>query len=141
MGLFNSEEYAWKDMKVVIAGRPVLTTQSVQYTTERNLEPNYGAGDEPHSIQAGNKSFTGEIGLNQSDIEALNRSAKGQGANDLTDIAFDVVVNFSKTVTDPQVTDVLRHCRISSLPKGWNQGDSKMVITCQMMILKIEYDI
>lgn len=137
---FNSEEYAWKDMQVVMAGRPVTGITGVSYTTERNLEYNYGAGDRPHSVQKGNKSYPGEITLNQSEAEALIRSAKAQGADDLTDISFDVVVNYAKSVTDPQVTDILRGCHISSLPKGWQQGDTKMTVTLAMMILKIEYD-
>ncbi len=137
----GKEEYAWRDMSVVAAGRTITEIQSVQYTVNRNLEANYGAGDDPHSIQKGNKDYPIEIGMNQSEIEAMNRSAKAQGAEDLTDISFDVVVHYAKNIGDPRVTDILRGVSVGSLPKGWNQGDTKMVINLTGMALKIEYDV
>lgn len=139
--MFNSEEYAWKDMNVVVAGRAVTGITGLSYTTERVAEYNYGAGDNPHSVQKGNKSYPGEITLNQSEIESLIRSVREQGAEDPTDISFDIIANYAKGVADSQVTDALRGCHITSLPKGWNQGETKMNVTLPLMILKIEYDI
>ena len=139
--MFNSEEYAWKDLTIVMAGKPVTGIQAVKYAVERSAEYNYGAGDNPHSIQKGNKSYPGEIALNQSEVEALILSCKAKGVDDPTDISFDIVANYSKSITSAQVTDILRSCTITKLEKGWNQGDSKMVITLPIMILKVEFNV
>lgn len=137
----SKSEYAWRDQSTVVAGREVGTIQAIEYTTQRAQEYVYGAGDQPHSIQPGNKGYPVRITLLQSDIEALNQSAQALGAQDLTDIKFDVINSYAKSVTDARVTDMILGIAVEELPKGWNQGDPKMSIQLSGKALRIDYNV
>lgn len=91
--MFNSDEYAWKDLQVVIGGRLVTGIRGLKYKVTRTVTDIYGSGDRPHTRTKGNKSYTGEIKLLQSEVEALQMAA-GPG-RDLTDISFDVACSYA----------------------------------------------
>ena len=61
MTKFNSREYEWADVSVVAAGRMITGIRGVSYTSSQEKEALYGKGNKPHSIQRGNKSYSGNI--------------------------------------------------------------------------------
>lgn len=136
---FKSEEFAWSDIKMVVAGRPTLGVTGVEYTVRRTTNHIYAAGNKPHSRTKGNKEYTGRIRMLQSELEALTDAAKSTGGEDATDITFDVVVNYSKTVLSRMVTDVLVAVDITEIPKGMNQNDPNMTVELPIMIGEIKH--
>ena len=73
--MFNTREYEWADINVVMAGRNVTGFRAVSYTSKQEKEALYAKGNKPHSIQRGNKSYEGSISLVQSEYEALKQAA------------------------------------------------------------------
>lgn len=138
---FKSSEFAWKDLKVVVAGKEVAGIKEIEYETQRETVHIYAAGDEPHSKVKKEKHYTGRIVLFQSELEALTDSAKLAGGEDVTDISFDVIANYSKSVTSRAVTDSLVECDITRIPKRFRQGDDNMEIELPIMIGKIKYGV
>ena len=143
MGAFNSDEYAWKDIKLVVAGRPVTGFRGVKFKTERTTTDIYASGDNPHTRTKGNKKYTGELVFLQSEMEALIEAAqslKGKEA-DVTDITFDVTVAFAASPTARIKTHQLVTCDITDFEMGMSQNDPNMEVTLPIMIGKILYNV
>lgn len=135
MPKFNSREYEWADVSVVAAGRMITGIRGVTYTSSQEKEALYGKGNKPHSIQRGNKTFTGAIRLLQSELEALELAAGG----DALDISFNIVVAYGNPAKgDVITTDLLVGCEITEIPKGLNQNDKFMEIELPLVMLDVK---
>lgn len=134
-------QFAWKDIVAVIEGRPVSGITDIEYTTEKNLEEIYGAGDSPQFIGEGNKSYKGTIELLQNDYEALVEAAKSRGGDDVTDLEISIVIsyvpkgieNLSKTIVDRLVG-----VKFSSDGKKMTQGNTHAKMSLPFKCLGIE---
>lgn len=135
MPKFNSREYEWADVSVVAAGRMITGIRGVSYTSSQEKEALYGKGNKPHSIQRGNKTFSGAIRLLQSELEALELAAGGDALN----ISFNIVVAYGNPLKgDVITTDLLVGCEITEIPKGLNQNDKFMEIELPLIMLDVK---
>ena len=135
MPKFNSREYEWADVSVVAAGRMITGIRGVSYTSSQEKEALYGKGNKPHSIQRGNKTFSGAIRLLQSELEALELAAGGDALN----ISFNIVVAYGNPLKgDVITTDLLVGCEITEIPKGLNQNDKFMEIELPLVLLDVK---
>lgn len=140
MATFNSKEYSWSNIQVVLFGRVVIGIRGIKYKVSQEKEAVYGMGNKPLGIQSGNKSYEGEIMLLQSELEAIQRAA-GTG-NDLTDIpAFDIQVSYVDKATGVIVNDVVKFAEFTEAEKGMEQGDKFMEITMPFIALDIQKNI
>ena len=118
--MFNSREYEWADITVVVAGRPVTGFRAVDYSSKQEKEALYAKGNKPHGIQRGNKSYEGSITLLQSEYEALRQACGG----DVLDASFDLVVAYGNASKgDAIVTDILVGAEVTEDNTVWKQGD------------------
>lgn len=118
--MFNSREYEWSDITVVVAGRPVTGFRAVDYSSKQEKEALYAKGNKPHGIQRGNKSYEGSITLLQSEYEALRQACGG----DVLDASFDLVVAYGNASKgDTIVTDILVGAEVTEDNTEWKQGD------------------
>ena len=132
---FNSREYEWSDVAVVIAGRMVTGIRGISYTSSQEKEALYAKGNRPHSIQRGNKSYSGSIRLLQSELDALEAAARG----DVLDVSFNLIVSYGNPLKgDVITTDILMGCEITEVPKSINQADKFMEIELPLIILDIK---
>ena len=135
MPKFNSREYEWADVSVVAAGRMITGIRGVSYASSQEKEALYGKGNKPHSIQRGNKTFSGAIRLLQSELEALELAAGGDALN----ISFNIVVAYGNPLKgDVITTDLLVGCEITEIPKGLNQNDKFMEIELPLVMLDVK---
>lgn len=120
MDIFNSKEYEWSSISVVMGGRMVTGIRAISYTKSQEKEALYAKGDKPHSIQRGNKSYEGSVTLLQSELEALEEAAGG----DVLDASFDLIVSYGNPLKGDVIhTDLICGFEITEVPKGMNQGD------------------
>ena len=132
---FNSREYEWSDVAVVMAGRMVTGIRGISYTSSQEKEVLYAKGNKPHSIQRGNKSYSGSIRLLQSELDALEAAARG----DVLDVSFNIIVSYGNPLKgDVITTDILMGCEITEVPKSINQADKFMEIELPLIILDIK---
>ena len=118
--MFNSREYEWSDITVVVAGRHVTGFRAVDYSSKQEKEALYAKGNKPHGIQRGNKSYEGSITLLQSEYEALRQACGG----DVLDASFDLVVAYGNASKgDAIVTDILVGAEVTEDNTEWKQGD------------------
>jgi hypothetical protein len=140
MKSFNSIEYSWKDLEVVVLGRPLIRILEVEYTIDSEQKAIYGRGKKALGIQSMNEKVTGQITVGQSELESMIKKAKEiRPGTKLTDIAFDINVGY---LADTEVIrDRIVSVQISSFTKSMKQGDSDMQIKLPFAALDIEFNI
>ena len=137
---FDSREYAWKNIDIVMLGRPVTGLRSIKYKSKTDKEPIYARGSKPASIAYGNESFEGEIGLLQSELEALVVAA-GKGKNVTKIPPFDITVAYIPDGGTTVITDIIKGVEINESEKSMKQGDKFMEVTIPFIALDIEYNV
>jgi len=132
---FNSREYEWADMSVIIAGRDVTGIRAVQYSSSQEKEAMYAKGNKPHGIQRGNKAYSGSVTLTQSELEALEEAAGG----DLLDARLNIVVMYGNpSKGDTIKADLLRGVEFTEVPKGMNQNDKFMEVELPIIMMDVK---
>lgn len=130
--MFNSRQYEWNDITLFAGNRDITGARSVKYTAKQEKEPLYGKGSKPLSIQKGNKSYEGELGLIQSELEALEVAAGGS----ILDLELTVVVSYGNpTRGDAVKTDKLIGVQFTEDPREMKQGDKFMEVTLPFIFL------
>ncbi len=132
--MFNSREYEWADVTVVVAGRDVTGIRGISYTPSQEKELLYAKGDKPHGIQRGNKSYTGSVRVLQSELEALQDAAGG----DILDINVNIIVSYGNPSKGDIIrTDLLKGVEFTDVPKTLNQNDKFMEIELPILMLDV----
>lgn len=133
--MFNSREYEWADISLIVAGRPVTGIRAVRYTKSQEKEALYAKGNRPHSIQHGNKSYAGSLTFLQSELEALELSAGG----DALDASFDIMVAYGNPLKGDVIqTDLIKGAELTEIPKGMAQNDKFAEIELPFIALDIK---
>lgn len=133
--MFNSREYEYADISVIMAGRTVTGFRAITYTKSQEKEALYAKGNRPHSIQHGNKSYEGSITLLQSELEALEHASGG----DALDASFDLLVSYGNPMKGDVIqTDYIKGAEITEIPKGMSQGDKFAEIELPFIALDVK---
>lgn len=131
--MFNSREYEWADVTIVLGGKPITGIQSIKYTAKQDKKLVYGKGNKPQKIGKGNISYEGEIGILQSELETLRLLAKD---GSILSLQLDAIVAYGNpTEGDMLITDVLQGIQFSEESKELKQGDTNMEIKLPFIFL------
>lgn len=135
--MFNSKEYEWASITVVMGGRNVTGIRGVKYNTKQEKEVLYAKGNKAHAIQRGNKSCEGSITLLQSELDALTRAAGG----DLLDANLNLIVAYGNpSQGEPISTDIIKGVEFTDVPKGMSQGDKFSEHELPFIALDVDYN-
>lgn len=137
---FDSKEYAWIDVKVILMGKEVGGLRGIAYKSKRQTDALYAAGKKARGIQRGRKEYEGTITLLQSELIALNNAAKQKGFDDISDIEFDAVVAYA-----PEggviSTDMILGIAVTEVPTEIKEGDLYQEIALPFIALDTEYNV
>ena len=123
MAQFNSDQYAWNDITVRVAGVDMVTLQGIKFKKAKPKTNIYGKGDEVIGRRAGNVELTGEVSILQSDLETLNQSLPP--GKDITDIRFGITWVFAQEEGGQQTVYELENCEVDEWELGFSQGAAK----------------
>jgi hypothetical protein len=130
---FNSREYEWADVEIVIGGgSPLTAIRGVKYTEKIEREALYAKGRNPYTIQSGNISYDGEITLLQSEYETLRQ----EGGGSILSLDVNIIISYGQD--DNILTKVIEGARFTEAPNDINQGDKFMEITLPFIALNIK---
>jgi hypothetical protein len=135
--MFNSREYEWADITVILGGTDLLTIRAVKVKKKREKEPIYAKGRQPFAMQSGNDSYEGEIELLKSGYDALEDAAGGN----ILDLRVDMIVSYG----NPSTGDVMRFKKITGVSfteseEAAKQGDKFMPVTLPFLALGMKND-
>lgn len=136
----NQREYAYGDIDVFLFGQPVLGLRGIEYKKSKNKDYVRGAGRNPRGIQHGEYSCEGTLTILQSELEALNRTAKAKGYDSLLDVDFDIVVSYS-TSNGVITVDKVCAASIKEMPKGMKGEDLYAEIALPFIALEIKENV
>lgn len=131
---FNSREYEWADVSVVIGARSLTGIRGVQYSEAQEKEALYAKGNRPHAIQHGNVSFSGTVTLLQSELDFIEAAAGGN----LLAASMDIIVSYGNPSRGDVIkTDRLVGVEFTEVPKGLNQNDKFMEVALPIIMLDV----
>lgn len=131
---FNSRQYEWSDITVLVGGKDITTLQAVEYKRSQEKEAIYGKGDMPVSIQRGNISHEGKVSMLQSEYETLRAAGGGSVLN----LQVDIVVSYGDPAKGVAMqTDTLMGCEFTEEQKSMSQGDKNQVIELPFVFIKM----
>ncbi|MCD8080193.1 MAG: hypothetical protein LUF04_07220, partial [Bacteroides sp.] len=114
-----------------MGARDVAGLRSIKYVVKQEKEALYGKGNKPQSIQKGNKSFEGEIGLLQSELELLTL-----GVMSILDLEFTIVITYGNpSKGDIPICETLIGCQFTEESREMKQGDKFMEITLPFIFM------
>lgn len=132
--MFDSRQYEWADITLLMGGRDVTGARGVKYTAKQEKEPVYGKGNLPISIQKGNKSYEGELTVLQSELEALRLA----GGGSILDMQITAIVSYGNpSQGDALVIDELIGVQFTDETKEMKQGDKFAEITMPIIFLRL----
>lgn len=136
---FDSKECAWADMDVYFSGKKIGKIAGLKYKKSQAKEPLYAAGDEPHSIQRGEKAYTGELKVYKSALDQMNVAALAAGFDDIIDVeGIQIVASYKAGISRPLATDILVGVDITEFELGWETKAKDMVITLPFVFLRLK---
>ena len=140
MASFNSKEFAWVDVNVVLLGRPVSGLRGIEYKSKRTKEALYATGRKARGIQMGRKEYEGTITVLQSELIAMNAAAKQAGYDDITDLEFDIIVSYISESGVVQTEKVIG-ASITEAPNSIKEGDLYSEHALPFIACDVEYNI
>ncbi len=136
MALFDSRQYEWADITLILGGKDVTGIRGIKYTEKAEKEPIFAKGRYAHSIQTGNISVEGEITMLQSEYEAL---VLASGKSTVLSLNLDAVVAYGNPANgDVMLVDRILGLSFTEAAKEMKQGDKFMEITLPFVALKIK---
>ena len=134
---FDSKECEWADMTVIFAGATLTKIRGLKYKAVKDKQLLHAAGDEPISIQSGNRTYEGQIKVLKSALDDMNRAAIAAGGSDVLDMQFDIVVTYKAQGARQLQIDTLQGVEIKDFEKGWDQGAKNMDVTLPVIFMKL----
>jgi len=134
---FDSKDCEWADMQVMFAGSLLTKIRGIKYKAAKDKQLLHAAGDEPISIQSGNRTYEGQIKVLKGAIDDMNRAAQSAGGDDILDLTFDIIITYRPKGARTLQTDTLVGVEIKDFEKGWEQGAKNMDITLPIIFLKL----
>lgn len=135
----NYREAEWAQFEVNFAGKRIAGLRGLNYDKSYEDEALYAAGDEPISIQSGNKAYSGELKVLKGELDLMNAAAQAAGYDDITDVHGLIIVAAYLPKGDRLLkTDTLTGVKINKLPKGWDQGAKMMDVSLPFNFLRLK---
>lgn len=134
----DSKEVEWSDCELFFNGVKITKFQGFKFKLAQEKEPLYAAGNEPISIQRGNKAYTGEFRLLKGAVDALNAAAQAAGGSNLTDIVLVAIIKFKQKGVRTMQLATLSGVEFTEYEYGMEQNAKSMPITLPIVYLRQE---
>lgn len=133
---FDTKECEWSDQDVFLNGFKIAKILGIKFKKTKEKEALYAGGDEPISIQAGNKGYEGTLTILKGAVDNMNVAALAAGGEDLLDVAWTLTVTFKPKGTRLLKTHTLVGVDFEELEEGLMQNDKKSEIPLAFKFLR-----
>jgi hypothetical protein len=94
LDFFSTKEVEWNDLSVYVSGVLCGKVEDFEVGVKQKTEYLHAAGQEPISIQRGNKEYPFKLTLLKGAVDNMWDAAVQAGGDDVTDIVFDITGSF-----------------------------------------------
>lgn len=137
MDLFDTKECEWSDLTLFLNGVKAGKFTGNKYKKDRETEFLYAQGNEPISIQEGNKAYTGTLTCLKGLVDDMNSAAKAAGGEDLYDVEWMIVNTYRAKGNRLIQTDTQTGVKFESMERGMVQNDKSMPIPLPYKYLRL----
>lgn len=137
---FNSEEYGFIDLQVVMFGRPIIGLRGIRYRESQEKGNVHGAGKKPIARTRGQVNFEGELRILHSELRAILQS-EGNGKSILSIRPFDITCTYAPETGGVISTDTLKYVEFMECEVDLNNGDQFTEITLPIIIGDIKFNV
>lgn len=117
----NGRMYDWASIEIGIAGMPIPSFTSIEYSDEADVKHVHGRGSRPVGYARGNYTANGKITLHREAYEGLAAGAKALGFGSFYSMKpFPITVTYANP-DKPPITDVIK----GVLPKKRSASNSQ----------------
>jgi hypothetical protein len=134
---FDTKECEWSDVTVAYGGAVIGKLRGIAYGASKNKQHLHAAGDEPISIQSGNRTYKGTLTVLKSAVDSMNDAALAAAGTDLLDLVVDITVTYKKRGQRGLRTRQLVGCEITDFEEAMKQGDTMMEIALPFLFLRL----
>lgn len=135
---FNSREYEWADLTLILGGTDIAEIRAVKYGEKIEREAVYAKGRNPHSIQSGNIAYEGEITMLKSGYDKLVLA----GGGSILGLNLDGLFNFGNPSEGNALnTNRAIGIRFTEAMTDIKQGDKFNEITLPFICLNIQQQV
>jgi len=138
--MFNSAEYGWDDMNIVLLGRPIAGITALKYKEKQEKANIYAKGKTPYRRGRGKVEYEGEIKILHSEQRELLKS-HGNGKSILSIRPFDVVISYASELGGDISTDMLKNVEFLECEIDLKEGDMHTEISLPIIIGEIEWNV
>lgn len=138
--MYNSKEYEFADIRVIIFGAQLSGLRGITFKKSQEKEHVYGAGNQPKSIQRGNKKYEGTLTVLKSDFDRMNVAARASGYEDITDVPFTQLA-MTVVFDNPGIgltTHNLIGVEFTDMEDGMKQGDMSKEVELPFIFLRLQ---
>ena len=132
--MFNSREYKWADIDILVDGIVITKARGIVYKRAKEKEHLHARGEEPVDIVSGNKTYDGTLDILLSGLFALEARYPGV---DLIDINFEIVVSYVPKMGGAIVTKALKYAEFTEIEEGMKQGEKFKEVSIPIIFLGI----
>lgn len=121
-------------MSLILGGGDMVEIRAIKYKEKMEKEPIYAKGRQPHSIQAGNQAYEGEITLLQSGYDKLVIA----GAGSVLNLNLLGMVAYGNPMSGDAIrTKSLIGLQFTEAENAMKQGDKFMEVSLPFICLNI----
>lgn len=133
----NNREYAYGDIDVYVFGKKVVGLRGINYEPAKGKHALISSGYGPRSIQHGPRGYSGTFSILQSELDALNRTARARGYKDILDVDFDIVLVYGDEAS-ALTTDKIYCASVEKFNRGMKVDDFYCEHTLQFIALDVD---
>lgn len=137
----KTERYPWKNITVILKGRPVSGATNIEYNAETEIEPIFELGQDRPSPDRGSKKYSGTIELPENDYKALVNEAKRRRLKDVTCLELSIVITYvPANSANAAYTAInrLAGVKLTGESKSFQQGASPATISLPFVASRLE---
>lgn len=136
---FDLREQAWGEVRITLFGALLTLNRGFKYDSSQETSHLHAMGNQPISVQTGNKTYTGEVKILKSQYDALLSKARAMGYFDVSDLPpTDILVVYLPKGDKQMLTDKLEGVQFEKAEVGADQGAQYIDITLPFKFLGIK---
>ncbi len=134
---FDTKECEWADMEILFNGVKIGKATGLKYKKTQEKEHLYASGNEPISIQKGNKGYEGSLSLLKGAVDDIISATKAAGGEDILDAEFTLVCVYKARGNRALKTDTIVGAEFTEFEYGLMQNDKKSEIALPIKFLRL----
>jgi hypothetical protein len=136
--LINGSAYNWANVRIQFSNMTtsIIGVTNISYSSSREFENVYAAGDQPIARSSGNVTYEASITLLKDEVVRI------QNASPFGDITllepFEIIVSYRSDIAGKITTETLKNCQFTSNPTTVAQNDKTIAVELPLIIAGIK---